>query len=96
MAGIRSEDVKEPDIRAKYLEAIAANRAKAEKFNLQIQLQKLDKKFSEFVERIFVDFYTIEPRNSDELAANLRLFELNDLTKQRIIDKINANFLNRE
>lgn len=91
-AGIRPEDIKEPDIRVRYIEAIAANKSKAERYNLQVQLQKLDKVLPQFVERVFVEFYSLEPNKIKELEANMRLFGLATETRQRILDSVKQRF----
>jgi hypothetical protein len=88
-SGIRPEAVKEPDIRAKYIEAIAVNQAKAEKYNLQVQLQKLDKVLPEFVERVLIEFYSLEPTNMKELEASVRLFGFSSEIKQKILMGVN-------
>ena len=93
-SGIRPEDIREPDIRAKYIEAISVNKLKAEKYNLQVQLQKLDKILPEFVERVLVEFYRLPPSNAKELEATVSLFGFNPDVKQKILKTANEQLRN--
>lgn len=89
MCGIRPEDVKEPEIRAKYITAIEANTAKAKKFNLQLQLHRLDKRMSDFVDQFLIGMYTQLPLDLNELEKNLHLFGIEGKRKEKILKAVN-------
>ena len=91
MPGIRPEDVKDPAVREKYIAAIKANTIKARKFNLQLQLHRLDKTLPDFVESFLVQMYSMPPLRLDELKNNLRLFSLEDERKERIINSVSQS-----
>lgn len=86
--GIRPEDVKETAVRAKYIEAIEANTAKAKKYNLQLQLHRLDKRMTEFIDQFLIGVYGTPPFDFDELERNLDLFGIKDERKNRILEAV--------
>jgi hypothetical protein len=83
--GVRPEDIKEPVVRTMYEDAIAKNKTKADRFNLQVQLQKLDKTFPVFVERVLVEFYSMGPSDAEDLRRKLDLFDFPPAVKLRIV-----------
>jgi hypothetical protein len=88
MPGIRPDIIKEPDIRAAYLKAIDANRGKAEHFNLQIQLHRLQNTLPDVVEKIFINLYSVGPEDAKGLESNLRLFGFSSNLRGKIRNEI--------
>lgn len=91
MPGISPNNIKEPEIRAKYEEAIKINRLKQEKCSFQNQLQKLDKTLPTFVENFLIQMYSVFPANMESLDKNLESFELGKDASDRIINRITSN-----
>jgi hypothetical protein len=90
--GIRPEDVKEREIRAKYIAAIEANTVKAQKLNLQIQLHRLDRRMPDFVDQFLIGMYSQPPLDLTELEKNLRLFNIEGERKEKILKSVNESF----
>ncbi|MEZ5426088.1 MAG: hypothetical protein R2747_07485 [Pyrinomonadaceae bacterium] len=88
MPGVSSKDIKEPEIRAKYEEAIRANRVKAQKCGLQNQLQKLDKTLPGFVESFLIQMYSVAPYDMDNLKKDINTFKLDKEASNRIVNKV--------
>jgi hypothetical protein len=82
--GIRPEDVKELDIRAKYIAAIETNKAKAEKYNSQLELQRLDKKLPGMIDRVLTELYSHPPLNTEELERHFSNFKIQGERKDKI------------
>lgn len=70
-SGVAPEAIKDPILRKAYEKALAHNAKKAEYYNKQSQLRKLDSDFSEKVERYLEEIYTRPPLAFDELAQLL-------------------------
>jgi hypothetical protein len=88
LPGIEPDDIKEPEIRAKYMTAIEANKAKAETYNLQIELHRLDKELPDFIEKFFIELYSQPPDERQVLEKNLRLFNIADDRKEKILEVV--------
>jgi hypothetical protein len=88
LVGVSPKDVKEPEIRAKYEEAISLNRLKAQKCSLQNQLQKLDKTLPGFVESFLIQMYSVPPSEMENLKIDIDKFKLNQESSERIVDKV--------
>jgi hypothetical protein len=88
LPGSRPEDIKEPDIRAKYEEAIRANAVKIKRRNLQIELQHLDKRLPDFVENFLVQMYSIPPHNLEQLREDIKAFNLQSERTERILKAV--------
>jgi hypothetical protein len=90
MPGIKPQDIKEPEIRAKYLRAIAENKAKAERFNLQVQLHRMTKTLPEFIEKMLINLYGLDPIDQVEIEMKLRMFDLDYAAKSRVMTSISS------
>jgi hypothetical protein len=88
LPGSRPEDIKEPDIRAKYEEAIRANAVKIKRRNLQIELQHLDKRLPDFVENFLVQMYSIPPHNLEQLREDIKAFNLQSERAEGILKAV--------
>jgi hypothetical protein len=74
--GIRPEDIKEPDIRAQYEQAIKANQQKATKYNEQIVLHRIDKHVDDFTEKFLINLFSrppFDPQQIDEILTTLKI-----------------------
>lgn len=89
MPGISPESIKEPEIRAKYEEARRINKKKLERRNLQLQLQKLNKKLPDFVESFLTQVYSIAPFNLEGLKKDINRFNLTLERSRKILDEVN-------
>jgi len=88
--GMRPEDIKEPDVRAKYEKAIEENNKKAKRFNLQVELQRIDKNLLKFVEDFLIQMYSVLPIDITELDKNLSAFGIKG-DKAEAIKKVIQN-----
>lgn len=87
--GTSPEAIKEPNIRKEYERRLAVNNLKAERFNLQFELHKIDATLPELVERIMIEFYSIDPIRPVEVKNYIQLFRLSSESKGRITEAIN-------
>lgn len=89
MPGIKPENVKEPEIRAKYEEAIEANKQKAFKYNEQVVLHRIDKQLNEFIEKFLINLYSEPPFDIVKINNLIKSLKIEDLErKERILKAI--------
>lgn len=63
--------IKDPTLRAQYERAIAANRAKANNYRLQIHLGRLDERITPRAEEFIRNSYTKDPEDQEELKTGI-------------------------
>ncbi len=85
-SGVNPQVIKESEIKEKYMASLAANKAKADKLNFQIQIRRMKEQIPSFLEKVLTDFYSLDPKNPKELEKNIRMFKLDQKTRQRILD----------
>lgn len=85
VCGIRPDDIKEPNLRARYREAIDSNILKAKKYNLQYKLHELDKEMPQFVDRFLVSLYSRPPFDRADLDRSLNALGIAGPRGDRII-----------
>ena len=89
--GVNPDNIREPEIRAKYKESIKANTLKAKKYNMQVQLKKLDKTLPEFVESFLIQMYSAFPSDLNKLKKDIDTFNLEGNRSERVIKEVIQN-----
>lgn len=92
MCGIRPEDVKEPEIREKYVAAIDANAERAKAYNKQMLIHRIMKTFPAFVDQFLVGMYSQPPLDISELAGVLNSFGITGARKENILANVKQYF----
>ena len=87
--GTNPKDIKEPEIRIKYEELIKVNSLKAKKYNLQTQLQKLDKTLPNFIEDFLIQMYSVSSYDVNKLKKDIAPFNFGKEESEKIINEIN-------
>ncbi|MGI9105883.1 MAG: hypothetical protein ACR2G4_06505 [Pyrinomonadaceae bacterium] len=93
--GIAPEAVKNPNLRAEYAEARAANARRAQTYTRQFQLHQLEELFSPKAEKYLVEMYSSAPFNLEELKGRLDSSIKSDDGKKRIIDEVTSRIVNQ-
>jgi hypothetical protein len=86
--GIAPEGIRDPELRAKYSAAIAANTAKAKKFNQQYKLRAIGERFTAHAEQYLVRVYSKPPYNLEELKVYLNERLANRDLRERIVNEV--------
>jgi hypothetical protein len=94
-SGVAPEAVKNPQLRAEYAEARAANARKGQTYTRQFQLRQLEELFSKQAEKYLVEMYSLSPFNLDELRQRLDASIKSPDTRQRIIDGVTTRISNQ-
>ena len=92
MPGINPSDIRDPVVKGKYIDAIEVNKEKAIKYNLQLQLQKLDQILPSFIEKFIIDLYSQSPFKESELEQIFADFKIENEKKSQILRSIKAGF----
>lgn len=70
--GIAPEFIFDPELRQEYLQAIEQNQLKAENYNYQFRLRKLEIPFKKIASNYLINLYSKEPRNIEEIQKLLK------------------------
>lgn len=89
-AGVEPSAIKDPKLRAQYEAAIQENRQKLEKYREQYELRKWLKRYPKRAQSYIVDAYSRAPHNTTELQRLLNEYKLDNQSKTRIMDSVNA------
>jgi spore germination cell wall hydrolase CwlJ-like protein len=87
-AGVAPEAITNPALRAKYEEAIAANRKLANKRNHQLMLRELARRFPKDAEDYLIKVYSQSPNRIAELSEYLRTYGIDHVTSKRIVHEV--------
>lgn len=87
-AGMAPEQIKDPELRARYQRAIDANNQKAERNRTQLTLRRTQDMFGNVMEAYLVRSYSRPPLNAGELEANLKKYSVDAATRARILEKL--------
>ena len=87
-AGIAPEAIKDQKLRATYKAAIAANSAKAQEYNKQMELKSLDGLFTKKAEEYVVRVYALPPHKLDELERHLTASGLDQTVSKRVLSEV--------
>ena len=87
-AGAAPEAVEDPELRARYIQAIEANRKRTEYYGVQYKLRKLNDRFFKRAESYIIRAYSRRPPAQEELRANLEEFVDSESARIRIFDKV--------
>ena len=82
------DHIKDPALREKYQNAIAANNKKAETFRTQSALRRTRETFLRVMENYLVTSYSRPPANVNELEASLSRYSIDQTTTDRILKRI--------
>lgn len=93
-AGVAPEHIKDPILRAEYEAAIAENEQKAQKYNWQYKLRRLDQMFSEKAEQSIVRAYSKPPFDLEELRRFLDTYITDEKKRLEILDAVRQNMPN--
>jgi len=77
--------IDDPQARAEYEEAIAANRAKAEQYRLQINLRRLDEQITPRAEAFIRNSYTFTPSDRQEVKTAILQKIKNPQRQERLL-----------
>jgi RNA-splicing ligase RtcB len=92
MCGIRPDDVKEPEIREKYIAALNANVARAKIYNNQMLIHRIMKTFPTFMDQFLGGMYRQPPEDLAELAGVLNSLGIKGARKENIISGVVQSF----
>ena len=70
-SGMDPKDIKDPNVRRQYEEALAKNTEKAKKYALQTHLLKLDERLTQRVGVYIAEAYSNAPEDTEELKSSL-------------------------
>lgn len=87
-AGTAPEAVIDQKLRATYMAAIAANSAKAQDYNKQIELKSLDGLFTKKAEGYIVRVYAQPPYNLEEVERHLNASGLDQTIRKRVLSEV--------
>lgn len=89
-AGVVTDAVKDPKLRAEYEAAIETNRRRAKKFNKQLTLRKVRAAFSKQAEELVVEAYLKPLSDVGELRLFLESQVADKEARTRILNKVGA------
>jgi hypothetical protein len=87
-AGVAPEAIKDQKLRVTYKAAIAANAAKTQEYNRQIEFKSLDGLFTKKAEEYIVRVYAQPPYNLDELERHLTASGLDQTIRKRVLSEV--------
>jgi hypothetical protein len=87
-AGTSPEAVEDPELRKRYEEAIEDNQRKAAEYSRQMELRRLDRKFSPVAERYLIRAYSRDPAGVEELETLLEQYVADDAVRRRILSSV--------
>ena len=88
LCGIAAEQIKQPEIRAKYVENVEANIAKGRKYNQQHKLRQMDKELAPFVDRFLVSAFGRPPFDNEALERSLAVLGIEGARKDAIVARV--------
>jgi len=83
-SGVRPEDIKEPEVRANFEEALKKNEEKRVRLTFQIGLRNVDQLANIAVERFLRDNYTTSKKDQSELEGLMKQAKLSPARVQKI------------
>jgi hypothetical protein len=86
--GVAPEQVSDPQLRARYVAAIEANRQKAARYKVQTTARKLQKRWVPEAERFLIRSYMNTPDRVDELRTLLTKHLTDADARSRILDAV--------
>jgi hypothetical protein len=85
-SGTSPEDIKDPEARRQYEEAIKKNSEKSKRYKVQKKLHKLDEQWSAQIDSFVTDNYRRAPEDKSELDHTIKIF----LKARKRADRIKA------
>jgi hypothetical protein len=78
------EKIPDAEVRAKYVEALKANKAAQQHYSVQLQLRRIDERAMRFFERFLIDRYSNTEQDLQEFEGLLAASPVNEMRKQRL------------
>jgi hypothetical protein len=88
--GIRTEDIKDLAVRDAYIAAIEKNNNKAQRFNLQIKVQRIMPTLAGFIDRFLVGMYSQPPADKVHLSQALNQLKIFGNRRTAIVNSVEA------
>lgn len=87
-SGIPPNAIPDLEVRKKYKEMLAANHAKAERYEFQDQLRRQDRRASEGIERFIHQHYSADPTDRAEITSVVDASNLSVARREKILKMI--------
>ena len=76
--------IPDPEVRARYVQALKANKDAQQRYSIQLQLRRIDERAMRFFERFLNDRYPDTARDRQEFEELLAASPVNEMRKERL------------